>query len=386
MGIKQAQRLTQLPPYLFAELDRQRNEVAARGVDIIDLGVGDPDLPTPAAVLAAAHAALDDPANHRYPSYQGLRAFREAAAEFMQRRFNVTVNPDTQVCALIGSKDGIAHAPLALVDPGDAVLYPCPGYPVYRVATLFAGGEPVPMPLRADNGFLPDFDAVPAAAAARATAMFLNYPNNPTGATADAAFFRRAVDFAQQHDLVILHDMAYSEIAFDGYRPPSILEIPGAMERAVEFHSLSKTASMAGWRIGFVAGNAQLVASIGKVKTNIDSGVFGAVQRAGIAALNLDPATQEEIVATYRRRRDLVVDGLNAAGFVVNKPRATFYIWFAVPGGDSAKFASELLQRTGVLVTPGVGFGPEGEGFARIALCRDEERLIEAMARLVRHK
>lgn len=383
MRIQQAQRLKQLPPYLFAELDRRRNEVAARGVDIIDLGVGDPDLPTPAPVLEAMHAAIDDPAMHRYPSYQGMPAFRRAAADFMHRRFGVALDPDTQICALIGSKEGLAHAPLALVEPEDPVLYPSPGYPVYRVATIFAGGTPIPMPLRAQNDFLPDFDALPKSAASRAVAMYLNYPNNPTGATADLPFFKRAVAFAREHNQVILHDMAYSEIAFDGYRPPSILQAPGALECAVEFHSLSKTANMAGWRLGFVAGNAQIVAAIGRVKTNIDSGVFGAVQRAGIAALNLPPAIRDEIIAIYRRRRDLVVEGLNAAGIATNKPRATFYVWFAVPGGDSAKFAGDLLQRTGVLVTPGVGFGPEGEGFARIALCRSEQRLAAAMERLI---
>jgi LL-diaminopimelate aminotransferase len=382
MPIKPANRLAILPPYLFADLDRQRKEAAARGVDIIDLGVGDPDLPTPAPVVEAMVEAVRDPATHHYPSYEGMPAFRRAAADFLRRRFGVELDPDTQVCALIGSKEGIAHAPLALINPEDPVLYPSPGYPVYRVATIFAGGTPIPMPLRAENDWLPDFDAIPQSAASRATLMYLNYPNNPTGATAEPEFFAKAVAFARAHNHVLLHDAAYSEVGFDGYRAPSILQTPGAMEIAAEFHSLSKTANMTGWRIGFVAGNADIVRAIGQVKTNIDSGVFEAVQRAAITALNLPPKTYAALNETYRRRRDIVVAGLRRAGIAVKPPRATFYVWFPAPGGDSAKYARDLLARTGVVVTPGVGFGPEGEGYARIAVCRDEARLEEAMHRV----
>ncbi len=384
MPIKPAQRLAVLPPYLFADLDRRRKEVAARGVDIIDLGIGDPDVPTPGPVVDAMVEAVRDPSTHRYPSYEGLRAYREAAAAFMRRRFGVSLDPDTQICALIGSKEGIAHAPLALVDPGDTVLYPSPGYPVYRVATIFAGGTPEPMPLSAANGWQPDFAAISADALKRAKVMFLNYPNNPTGATAAPGFFERAVAFAHEHKLALLHDAAYSEIGFDGYQAPSILQTPGALDCAAEFHSLSKTANMTGWRVGFVAGNAEIVRAIGKVKTNVDSGVFEAVQRAAIAALNLPDETYRGIVETYRERRNLVVAGLQKAGIAATPPQATFYLWFPVPGGDSGRFAQDLLERTGVVVTPGVGFGPEGEGYARIALCAPLPRLTEAMARLAR--
>lgn len=382
MKIKQAQRLTQLPTYLFAELDRKRDEVAARGVDIIDLGVGDPDLPTPQPVVEAMVEAVRDPATHRYPSYEGMPAFRQAAARFMKRRFGVDLDPDTQICALLGTKEGLAHAPLALVEPEDPVLYPSPGYPVYRNATIFAGGTPIPMPLRAENGWLPDFDALPPSAASRATLMFLNYPNNPTGAVADASFFRQAVDFADRHNHVLLHDAAYSELGFDGYRAPSILQVPGAMELAAEFHSLSKTANMTGWRIGFVAGNAEIVQAIGRIKTNIDSGAFEAVQRAAITALELPTEAYEKITETYRLRRDVVVAGLQKAGIEVVVPKATFYVWFPVPGGDSVQFAERVLTKTGVVVTPGVGFGREGEGYARIALCANKGRLAEAMERM----
>jgi LL-diaminopimelate aminotransferase len=384
MPIKPAHRLAMLPPYLFADLDRKRKEAMARGVDVIDLGIGDPDRPTPAAVVEAMVEAVRDPATHRYPSYDGMPAFRRAAADFMKRRFGVALDPDTQICALIGSKEGIAHAPLALINPEDPVLYPSPGYPVYRVATIFAGGTPIPMPLRAENDWLPDFAAIPKSAASRATLMYLNYPNNPTGATADLAFFARAVAFAREHNHVLLHDAAYSEIGFDGYRAPSILQTPGALDLAAEFHSLSKTANMTGWRIGFVAGCADIVRAIGKVKTNIDSGAFEAVQRAAITALNLPDAVYREINETYRERRDVAIAGLRKAGIDAQPPRATFYVWFPAPGGDSAKFAQDLLERTGVVVTPGVGFGPEGEGYARIALCRERARLEEAMARIAR--
>jgi LL-diaminopimelate aminotransferase len=378
----QAQRLTCLPPYLFAELDRKRKEAAARGMDIIDLGIGDPDRPTPAPIVEAMIEAVKDPALHRYPSYEGLREFRLAAAEFMYARFGVDLCPDTEICALIGSKEGLAHAALALVEIDDSVLVPDPAYPVYRIGTIFAGGNPVAMPLRRENAFLPDFAAIQKAVASRATVMYLNYPNNPTGAAADLNFFRRAIEFANEHQITVLHDAAYSEIGFDGYRAPSILQVPGAIERAVEFHSLSKTFNMAGWRIGFVAGNADIVRAIGRIKTNIDSGAFGAVQRAAVAAMALPQSYRDEIVATYRERRDLVISGLRQAGFEVADLKATFYVWFAVPGGDSRAFATQLLDRTGVVVTPGVGFGEAGEGYVRIALCQELPRLTEAVERL----
>ena len=384
MGRIQAQRLTSLPPYLFAELDRLRKAARARGVDVIDLGVGDPDRPTPQPIVEALIEAARDPGTHRYPSYQGMPEFREAAAAYMNRRFGVTLDPQTEICTLIGSKEGIAHAPLALVEIDDTVLIPSPGYPVYHAATVFAGGNPVTMPLRAENGFLPDFDAIKKAVASRATAMYLNYPNNPTGAVADLGFFSRALDFAAQHNITVLHDAAYAEIGFDGYRAPSILEAPGAMERSVEFHSLSKTFNMAGWRLGFVAGNAEVVGAIGRVKTNVDSGVFDAVQWAGITALGLEDAVVTGIGDVYHERRDVVVAGLRAAGIEAPEVRATFYVWFPVPGGDSAAFARRLLDEAGIVLTPGVGFGSAGEGFCRLALCQEKERLAEAMERLAK--
>jgi len=379
-----ARRLTCLPPYLFAELDRKRRETAARGLDIIDLGIGDPDLPTPEPIVRALIEAAGNPKTHRYPTYQGMPAFRETAARFMRERFGIDLDPQTEICALIGSKEGIAHAPLALVNPGETVLVPDPAYPVYRAGTMFAGGEPVDMPLREENGFLPDFQEISDETAERASVMFLNYPNNPTGATVDENFFDQAVDFAATHDLTVLHDAAYSELCFADYRAPSILQVPSAKERCVEFHSLSKTFNMTGWRLGFVAGNAQVVGAIGRVKTNIDSGVFAAVQQAGIAAYSLPEHVRRDIAAVYRPRRDVVLDGLRRAGIAAPQVRATFYVWFPVPGGDSTAFASRLLEKTGVVVTPGVGFGPHGEGYVRIALCAPEERLAEAMERIVR--
>ncbi|MDP8222961.1 MAG: LL-diaminopimelate aminotransferase [Candidatus Lernaella stagnicola] len=380
----QTQRLTSLPPYLFAELDRQKELVAARGVDIIDLGVGDPDRPTPEPIVSALIEAVRNPATHRYPSYQGMRPFREACAGYMKRRFGVELDPETEICALIGSKEGIAHAALALVEIDDTVLIPSPGYPVYRAGTIFAGGNPVDMPLAAENSFLPDFSGIPKAVASRATVMHLNYPNNPTGATANLDFFAEALAFAAQYNITLLHDAAYAEMGFGDYRAPSVLQAPGAMERAAEFHSFSKTFNMTGWRVGFVAGNAEIVQAIGRVKTNVDSGAFEAVQQAAVAALNMDPAIRHAIVEVYRERRDLVLAGLRQAGFDVPDLKATFYVWFPVPGGDSAAFADDLLQKTGVVVTPGVGFGAAGEGYARIALCQEKSRLVEAMDRLVK--
>lgn len=381
----QARRLTCLPPYLFADLDRRRKEAVARGVDVIDLGIGDPDLPTPAPIVEAMVEAVRDPSTHRYPSYQGMREFREAAARYMQDRFGVGLNPDTEICALIGSKEGLAHAALALVEVDDTVLVPSPAYPVYRIGAIFAGGKPETVPLSATNGFLPDFDALSPEVAARATVLYLNYPNNPTGAVADEAFFRRAVDFAATHDLTVLHDAAYADVCFDGYRAPSILQIPRAMERTAEFHSLSKPFNMTGWRIGFVAGNAEIVEAVGRIKTNVDSGVFNAIQRAGITALGLPQAVRDHTVAVYRERRDLVLAGLRKAGLTVPDLRATFYVWFPVPNGDSRAFCNRLLDETGVLITPGIGFGEGGEGYARIALCQPLERLAMAMERILRH-
>ena len=385
LRLELADRLQRLPPYLFAEIDRQKQEARARGIDLIDLGIGDPDLPTPPHVVKALARAAHEPKNHRYPDYEGLLAFRGAAAEWYHRRFGVTLDPATEVLTLIGSKEGTGHIPLAFVNPGDIVLVPDPGYPVYAAGTWFAGGEPHFLPLRAERDFLPDLDSVPSAVLARAKMLFLNYPNNPTAACATPAFFARVVAFARAHNLIVCHDAMYSELCFDGYRPPSFLETPGAREVGVEFHSCSKSYSMTGWRIAWVAGNRQIVAGLGRVKTNVDSGVFQAVQEAGIAALDGPQDYVAHVRGVYQERRDLMVAGLRKLGFPVTPPRATFFVWAPVPdGSDSRKWASRLLQEAGVVVTPGVGFGPAGEGFYRIALTVDKVRIAEALDRLSR--
>ncbi|MCD6294757.1 MAG: LL-diaminopimelate aminotransferase [Deltaproteobacteria bacterium] len=378
-----AERLKQLPPYLFKEIDRKKAEVKAGGVDIIDLGVGDPDLPTPEHIIGEMKRAVDDPANHQYPSYSGMSDFKEAVAWWYGERFNVTLDPGSEVVSLIGSKEGIAHLPLAFINPGDVSLVPSPAYPVYNIATLFAGGESHVMPLLSKNNFLPDLEAIPPEVADRAKLMFINYPNNPTSAVADLDFFRRVVSFAEKHNILVCHDAAYTEMAFDGYRPPSFLEVDGAKEVGMEFHSLSKTYNMTGWRIGFAVGNSEGVAGLGAIKSNIDSGVFQAVQRAGIEAIRGDQACVADMHRIYSGRRDLMVQGLREAGFELDPPKATFYLWIRVPDGyTSASLATRLLEEAGLVVTPGNGFGESGEGYFRIALTRNRKRLGEAIERL----
>lgn len=380
-----AERLRRLPPYLFAEIDRKKREVRARGVDVIDLGIGDPDLPTPPHVIQALQKAAEDPANHRYPSYEGMLAYRQAVADWYAKRFNVRLDPEQEVLTLIGSKEGTAHMPLAFVNPGDAVLVPDPGYPVYAAGTWFAGGEVHFMPLRRQNGFLPDLGAIPLDVVRRAKLMYLNYPNNPTAAVATRDFFAQVVAFARRHGILVCHDLMYSELKFDGFEPPSLLEVEGARDVGVEFHSLSKTYSMTGWRLGFCVGNRAAVAGLGAVKTNVDSGVFQAVQQAGIAALTGPQELAEQYRRTYEARRNIAVAGLKQLGWQVDVPKGTFFVWAPVPGGlDSRAFATRLLEEAGVVVTPGVGFGPSGEGFYRIALTVAESRIAEAMERLKR--
>lgn len=384
-----AQRLAEVPPYLFAELDRRKAAVVARGVDVIPLGIGDPDLPTPTAVVERLRAEAADPRNHRYPDYEGSPAFREGCAAYLARRFGVELNaaapPHGEVLALIGAKEGIAHLVWAFVDPGDVVLCPDPGYPVYATHTRFCGGEPYLLPLRAERGFLPDLEAIPAEVARRAKLLFLNYPNNPTAATADLAFFERAVAFCRRHDILLAHDNAYAEIGYDGYLAPSVLQVPGAREVAVEFHSLSKPFNMTGWRIGFAAGCALAINALGTVKNNTDSGPFGAIQNAALAALALPRAALEGQLAVYARRRDLMVDALRAAGIDAPRPQATIYLWCPVPAGEtSAGFSGRLLEDVGVFVTPGTGYGRCGEGFFRISLTCPDDRLAEAARRIGR--
>ena len=376
-----SERIKALPRYLFAELDSKKQALREQGVDLIDLSVGDPDLPTPQGVVWKMAEEVAVPENHHYPDYDGLLGFREAVSRWYGRRFGVALDPRSEVMALIGSKEGIAHLPLAFVDPGDYVLVPDPGYPVYRASTILAGGRPFPLPLKEERGFLPDLAAVPEDVAKGAKVLFLNYPNNPTGAVASKDFFREAVAFAKEFDVVLCHDAAYSELYFE-VPPPSFLEVPGAKEVGVEFHSLSKTYRMTGWRIGFVVGNAEVLQGLGKVKSNVDSGLFNAIQRTGVWVLDADPEA-DEWRSILRRRRDILVEGLKGLGFDVRPPKATFYLWLRVPEGHtSASFAEKLLLDAGVVVTPGVGFGEHGEGYIRMTFTLREERLREAVERL----
>jgi LL-diaminopimelate aminotransferase len=380
---EKAERLKKLPPYLFKEIDRKKAEVRDRGVDIIDLGIGDPDLPTPPHIIEALKNAAEDSANHRYPSYSGMGDFKESVAEWYRKRFGVELDPNTEVLSLIGSKEGIAHFPLAFVNPGDVALVPAPAYPVYHIATMFAGGESYFMPLLSENRFLPDLNAIPDKITSRARILFINYPNNPTSAVADLAFFREVVEFARDNNVLICHDAAYTEMAFDGFRPPSFLAADGAKEVGIEFHSLSKTYNMTGWRIGFAVGNREAIDGLGAIKSNIDSGVFQAVQMAGIAAIRGDQSCVRDMVQVYSRRRDLMVKGLQDVGFEVESPRATFYLWIRVPEGyTSSELTERLLEDAGLVVTPGNGFGEPGEGYFRIALTQKRERLAEAVERL----
>lgn len=378
-----ARRLEQIGAYLFADLDRRQDELIARGVDVINLSVGDPDLPTPPHIVDALMEGATDARSHRYPPYTGTGEFKAAVAGWYARRFGVTLDPEREVLALIGSKEGLAHLPWATLNPGDVALVPDPGYPVYRSATIMAEAVPYEIPLRPDLGFLPDLEAIPPAVLSRAKLLFLNYPNNPTAATATPAFFNDAVAFARRHGLLLAHDNSYSEIAYDGYRPPSILQADGAKDVAIEFHSLSKTYCMTGWRIGFAVGNAQAVGTLGKVKTNIDSGVFRAVQHAGIAALTGPQAPVAERLRVYQGRRDRVTRALRAIGWQVPEIKATFYVWLPVPDGtSSAAFAATVLERTGIVITPGAGYGRQGEGYVRLSLTTPDQRLDEALDRL----
>jgi LL-diaminopimelate aminotransferase len=387
MKIEMAKRIEQIPPYLFAEIDKKKEAMRKKGMDIVDLGIGDPDLPTPAPIIERLKKSSEDPKNHRYPSYEGMIEFRRAAAQWFEKRFGVTFDPQTEVLALIGSKEGIAHIPLAFVNPGDYVLVPSPGYPVYRVATLFAGGTPYFLPLRKENGFLPNLSEIPESVAKKAKLLFINYPNNPTSAIAEKPFFEEVVAFARRHQIIVCHDAAYSEVAFDGYRPLSFFEIEGAKEIGIEFHSLSKTFNMTGWRIGFAVGCSEIISVLGRVKTNIDSGIFQAIQEAGTAALNHFDTPLPEIIKIYERRRDVMIQGLREIGLDVDVPKATFYLWIRVPKGyTSADFAALLLEQGGIVATPGNGFGDEGEGYIRMALTVDEKRCKEAIDRLKRIK
>jgi LL-diaminopimelate aminotransferase len=380
---KPASRIEQIPPYLFARIDKKKAEARQKGMDLIDFGIGDPDIPTPGRIVERMKLAVADPKTHRYPSYEGMLSYRQAVAGWYMKRFDVPLDPATEVVALIGSKEGIAHMPWAYVEKDDVVLVPSPGYPVYKIATLLSEGTPYIMPLKEENGFLPDYSVIPEDVLRKAKLLFINYPNNPTGAHADDAFYERTLELAAKYDILICHDAAYSEIAYDGYRPKSIFNFDKEKKYSVEFHSLSKTYCMTGWRIGFAVGNAEAIYNLGKLKTNIDSGVFEAIQYAAIEALTGDQTSVDEIRSRFQARRDLVVEGLQSAGIKVLKPKATFYIWAHVPAGyTSADFCEKLIAEQGIVVTPGSGFGEEGEGFFRVSLTIDESRIEEAIVRL----
>ncbi|AVX30727.1 MAG: LL-diaminopimelate aminotransferase [Bacillota bacterium] len=381
--VMEAQRIRQLPPYLFARIEAQIAKAKEEGVDVISLGIGDPDRPTPDHIIQELVKEAHNPANHQYPSSVGMLSFRQAVADYYQRRFQVSLDPKTQVVSLLGSKEGIAHMAWCYLDPGDIALVPDPGYPVYGIGTLLAGGTPYIMPLKAENNFLPDLKAIPEEVARKAKLMWLNYPNNPTGAIAPLEFFEEVVAFAKKYDIIVCHDAAYQEISFDGYRPPSFLEVPGAMEVGVEFGSCSKTYNMTGWRIGWAVGRADVINALGRLKSNIDSGVFQAIQYAAITALTGPQDCVEAMSKVYQERRDIAVEGLNAIGWKLEKPKSTIYVWAPVPKGfTSMSFAEHVFEKTGVVITPGNGYGEHGEGFFRIALTVEKERMLEAFDRI----
>jgi LL-diaminopimelate aminotransferase len=378
-----AKRIENLPPYLFVEISKRIAEKKSRGEDVISFAIGDPDIPTPGHILERLCSAARDPANHRYPETDGLPQLRQAVADWYQRRFGLTFDPDREVLPLIGSKEGIGHIALCFIDPGDIALVPDPGYPVYSMGTMFAGGESYFMPLTEENGFLPDLDAVPTEVAEKAKLLWINYPNNPTGAVADLVFYARVVDFARRYDLAVCHDAPYTEVAFDGYRPPSFLQAPGARDVGVEFHSLSKSYNMTGWRIGMVVGNETMVNALMRVKSNLDSGIPQAIQHAAIEALLGDQDCIAHNMSVYQRRRDLVVSTLTRLGLTVRPPKASLYVWARVPEGHtSLSYCAKLLDEASVVVTPGSGYGRYGEGYVRLSLTTPDDRLEEGLSRL----
>ncbi len=382
MTVSLSKRIATQPPYLFAEIDRVKAEVMARGVDVISLGIGDPDLPTPEFIIQSLCQAAQEPVNHQYSSYAGMQAFREAAAAWYNKRFGVQLDPDKETLGIIGSKEAIANFPFAFIDQGDVVLYTEPGYPVYKSGTLFAGGEPYALPLLEKNGFLPDLAAIPADICARAKILWVNYPNNPTSAEAPDSFYKEAISFCAKHNIILAHDAAYTEVYF-GQAPKSILQFEGAREVAIEFHSLSKTFNMTGWRLGMAVGNEAYVQALGKIKTNVDSGQFQAVQQAGVTAMERSDEVAAWLNPVYQARRALMTAALGKVGITPYESSSTFYLWSQVPQGfDSASFCSRLLQEQGLVVTPGNGFGPSGEGYFRISLTAADERLQEAAERI----
>ena len=381
---KLADRLSTLPPYLFAAIDKAKAEVAATGMDIISLGIGDPDLPTPDFIIEALYEAAKKPVNHQYPSYVGMLAYRQAVTDWFKQRFNVDLDPDSEVVSLIGSKEGIAHFPLAFINPGDLALVATPNYPVYGIATGFAGGEVKYLPLLEENDFLVDLDAIDNDTWAKAKMIFVCYPNNPTAATATREFYERLIEKAKEFNVIVVSDAAYTEVYYDPENKPiSIFECEGAKDVCIEFHSLSKTYNMTGWRVGMAVGNASLVSGLGKIKENVDSGIFQAVQEAGIAALQNGEPYAEKFRAIYKERRDVMSAALNKAGIKHRVPDASFYLWCNTPEGfTSSEFVTNVLKQTGVVLTPGQGFGTPGEGYFRISLTVNNDLLEEAVSRI----
>ena len=379
--IMYADRINSLPPYLFAAIDKAKARIIEKGVDVINLGIGDPDMPTPPHIVEAMKRSLDNPDRHKYPSYEGMLSFRKAAADWYRRTMNVDLDPENEVLTLIGSKEGIAHIPLAFLNPGDVSLVPDPGYPVYNIGSILASARPFKMPLLAQNEFLPDLDAIPKDIARKAKLMFLNYPNNPTSATATIKFFEEVVDYASENDIIVIHDNAYSEMTYDGYKAPSFLNARGAKDVGIEMHSLSKTYNMTGWRLGFAAGNRDILEGLGKVKTNVDSGAFESIQEAGIAALSGPQDCVRDMNKIYKERRDALLTGLRELGLEVKPPKATFYVWAHV-NGPASDFSKMLLEKAGIVATPGIGFGEYGEGYVRFALTQSVERINEAVERM----
>jgi LL-diaminopimelate aminotransferase len=372
-----------LPPYHFADAKQKIAERRAAGVDVINLSMGDPDLPAPQAVVDRLCLALQDPENHRYPEYRGMRALHEAIASWFEQRFGVRLTPERDILPLLGSKEGLVYVAASILNAGDRALDPDPSYTVYSTASTSVGAQPYMLPLLEQQNYLPDLEGIPPDVLTRARLLWLNYPNNPTAACADQSFFERAVAFAHRHNLVIVHDMAYAEVYFDDFRPMSILQIPGAREVAVELHSLSKTYNMAGFRIGMLVGNPELVDAVGRLKSNIDSGIFRPIQYAAIEALHLPVSWLQQRNAIYQRRRDILVAGCNAIGMHARMPKAGFYVWAGVPNGSTARdFANWLFEKTGVFVTPGTNFGKAGEGYVRFSLTAPEERIEVALARM----
>jgi len=380
---KISKKLASLPPYLFVEIDKAKRKARAEGRDIIDLGIGDPDQPTPKYIIESLYEAAQNPANHRYALDQGMLVLRQEIAEWYKRRFGVVLDPEKEILPLIGSKEGIAHFPLAFINDGDYALIPDPCYPPYKGGTILAGGRPYLMPLKKDNLFLPDLKSVPLGIRKKAKTIYVNYPNNPTSAVADESFYKNLVSFARKNKLIVISDLAYSELSYDGYKPTSVLQIKSARDVAIEFHSLSKTCNMTGWRVGWACGSADLIAGLAKVKANVDSGIFSAIQLAAVTALKHSDEQSQQMSRLYQERRDTLYSGLRLLGWNQEPPKATFYAWLKIPYKmSSIKFASLLLQKADIIATPGVGFGKSAEGYIRMALTVSKDRIIEAISRL----